>query len=54
MTQSASLSLIDAATVATQRARRSQPLPLSELAVANRLRDALYLLSDRAASCEQY
>jgi GAF domain-containing protein len=43
MSQSASISQIDA-TPAGPRQRR--PLPLSELAVANRQRDALYLLSE--------
>jgi len=40
MTQSAALSVIDPA-------RRVPQLPLSELAIANRQRDALYLLSDQ-------
>ena len=44
---SASLSVVDPAETASQRALRSQPLPLSELATANRQRDALYLLSDQ-------
>jgi GAF domain-containing protein len=43
MSQSASISLIDATTAGAPRRR---PLPLSELAVANRQRDALYLLSE--------
>ena len=43
MSQSASISLIDATTAGS---RQRRPLPLSELAVANRQRDALYLLSE--------
>jgi PAS domain S-box-containing protein len=43
----ASVTMIDPTTDAPQRARRPQPLPLSELAVANRQRDALYLLSEQ-------
>jgi GAF domain-containing protein len=44
---SASLSAVDSATSASQRTRRSPPPPLSELAIANRQRDALYLLSEQ-------
>jgi GAF domain-containing protein len=47
MTQGAPLSLLDASTGAVPRARRSPQLPLSELATANRQRDALYLLSEQ-------
>jgi PAS domain S-box-containing protein len=45
MTQGALLSVIDPVSGAAQPARRSQQ-PLSELATANRQRDALYLLSE--------
>ena len=46
MTQSASLSLVGATDTGSQSARR--PLvPLTELATANRQRDALYLLSEQ-------
>jgi len=45
MSQSASLSVIDSP--GTSPSRRVQQLPLSELAVANRQRDALYLLSEQ-------
>jgi PAS domain S-box-containing protein len=44
---SASISVIDSATGASQRARRTTQLPLSDLAVASRQRDALYLLSEQ-------
>jgi PAS domain S-box-containing protein len=47
MTQGASLSLVDTAAGAVQRARRAPQLPLTELAAANRQRDALYLLSEQ-------
>ncbi len=43
----ASLSLVETATSAPQPTRRSPSLPLSELAIANRQRDALYLLSEQ-------
>ena len=52
MTQGASLSRIDAATGSSQRARRPQQLPLTELAAANRQRDALYLLSEQLHRAE--
>jgi PAS domain S-box-containing protein len=52
MTQGASLSLIDTATGAAQRARRPQQQPLTELAAANRQRDALYLLSEQLHRAE--
>jgi len=45
MSQSASRSVIDSS--GASQARRVQQLPLSELAVANRQRDALYLLSEQ-------
>ena len=45
MNQSAALSLVDSPAEASQRPRRQQ-VPLSELATANRQRDALYLLSE--------
>ena len=46
MTQGASLSLVDTTDTGPQHARR--PLvPLTELATANRQRDALYLLSEQ-------
>src|SRR6478735_431319 len=55
MTQSASLSLVAATDTGSQSARR--PLvPLTELATANRQRDALYLLSEqlhRASSLQE-
>jgi GAF domain-containing protein len=44
---SASLSAVDTGISASQRTRRLQALPLSELAIANRQRDALYLLTDQ-------
>jgi PAS domain S-box-containing protein len=47
MTQSAAFSVIDTVTGVSQLTRRSQQLPLSELATANRQRDALYLLSEQ-------
>ncbi len=53
MTSSASLS---ADSSAAPRARRAQHIPLTEIAAANRQRDALYLLSDelhRANSIEE-
>jgi len=46
MTQGASLSLVGTTDVGPQHARR-QHVPLSELAIANRQRDALYLLSEQ-------
>ncbi len=47
MTPSAKFSVIDTATGVSQLTRRSQQLPLSELATATRQRDALYLLSEQ-------
>jgi PAS domain S-box-containing protein len=47
MTQGASLSLVDPTTGAVQRPHRPQQLPLTELAAANRQRNALYLLSEQ-------
>jgi GAF domain-containing protein len=44
---SASISVIDPAPGASQRTHRLAQLPLSELAVASRKRDALYLLSEQ-------
>jgi len=55
MTQSAAVSVIETATGVAQRAPRVQQVSLSELATANRQRDALYLLSEqlhRAVSVE--
>src|SRR4051812_32354252 len=46
MTSGVSLSFVDTATGDSQRVRRPNHLPLSELATANRQRDALYLLSE--------
>jgi hypothetical protein len=46
MTQGASLSLVDTTDAGPQNAR-PQRVPLSELAIANRQRDALYLLSEQ-------
>ncbi len=46
MTQGASLSLVGTSDAGAQNARR-QLVPLSELAIANRQRDALYLLSEQ-------
>jgi PAS domain S-box-containing protein len=47
MSQVAARPVIDTASVASQQARRLHQLPLSELAIANRQRDALYLLSEQ-------
>jgi PAS domain S-box-containing protein len=52
MTQGASLSLIETAKGATSRSSRAQQLPLTELAAANRQRDALYLLSEQLHRAE--
>ena len=46
MTQGASLSLVGTTDAGPQHARL-QLVPLSELAIANRQRDALYLLSEQ-------
>ena len=46
MTQGASLPLVGTTDAGPQHARR-QHVPLSELAIANRQRDALYLLSEQ-------
>src|SRR6188768_1683615 len=46
MTQGATLSVVGTTDPGSQNARR-QVVPLSELATANRQRDALYLLSER-------
>lgn len=53
MTTSAAFSVIDTAAGVSQFTRRLQDVPLSELAMANRQRDALYLLSEQLhrASC---
>ena len=51
MSQSASISLIDATTAGS---RQRRPLPLSELAIANRQRDALYLLSDQLHRADSF
>ena len=55
MTQGASLSLVGTTDADSQHTRR-QPVPLTELAIANRQRDALYLLGEqlhRANSLEE-
>ena len=44
---SASISVMDATAGSSQSARRPQPPLLSELGIANRQRDALYLLSEQ-------
>jgi PAS domain S-box-containing protein len=56
MTPGAAFSVLDTAAGVSQLTRRSPDLPLSELAMANRQRDALYLLSEQlhhAASVEE-
>jgi len=53
---SASISVMDATAGSSQSARRPQPPLLSELGIANRQRDALYLLSEqlhRATSIDE-
>src|ERR1700741_1347406 len=47
MTQAVALSVVDPAGGVSPRVRHPQTPPLSELATANRQRDALYLLSEQ-------